>query len=53
MDNFMDQFLPTNTSQEWNDAIVRIWRKGESPTQQDYDLFSRTNLIITSFGEKK
>ena len=53
MDDFMDQFLPTNTSQEWNDAIVRIWRQNESPTQQDYDLLSKTNLIITGFREKK
>ncbi|GEM_PF-1861450 len=52
-DDFMDQFLPTTTSQTLNEAIIRIWRRGEIPTPADYEIFSKMPLILWAFEEYK
>ena len=53
LDIFIDEFVPEVTDSEWDAAVIRIWRDNELPTKSDYDLFSRTNLIMIGFREKK
>ncbi len=52
-DDFLDHFLPTDTSQELNEAIIRIWRQGETPTSADYEIVSKMPLILWGFVEHK
>ncbi|MGI6249823.1 MAG: hypothetical protein ACOYKD_00440 [Anaerolineaceae bacterium] len=50
MDDFLDQFLPTDTSKELNEVIARIWwNGGEAPTEDDYEEFSKMNFILANF----
>ena len=52
-DDFIDQFLPTTTSQGLNEAIIRIWRQGETPTSTDYEMLSQTPLVLWGFKEER
>jgi len=53
-DDFMNQFLPVDTSPELKEAIARIWWDGNGvPTPADYEMLSKMPLILWNFDRDR
>jgi len=51
--DFIGQFLPTAISSELQEAVSQIWSSRGVPTQADYEMLSKTPLILWSFQEER